>query len=538
MSPPPEFTDVVESCLDLRWNMDPVESTAAGITTHDGRFGAYTEETVRQYVAALKSSAGSLEWCSPADLEDEIDRTALLYDTRVAIHRFEREQPHARNPTFWLSHMFEGLYLLLVLRDRSLEHRAGAAASRVQAVPSFLEDAKATLRDCPRVFVEAAIEMGRAGEILLERVESQLGPAVRGGLEKECDKAREALRDMVKFLEEEFLENWGGDFAIGEEWFNFRLHYEHALRDSAPELWRFGRELTERVESELAALAREIDAGVRWPDLADRLRDDHPEADGLVAAYATEMERARKFVEDERVVPLLEGSLEVIETPEFLRPLTPFAAYQPPGPFSSDSTGWFYVTPPDAAMESGTVDRLLRDHCSHDIPSTALHEGYPGHHLQFLHTRAQPRPVRKVVGSALTIEGWALYCEEMMGEAGFYTDPAQLFFQKIGLLWRATRVVLDVGLHTRGLSVDEAVRQLVAKLHFDRSHAEAEVRRYCARPCYQLAYAVGRREFMRLRDSYRDAAGSDYSLLDFHKKAMGYCGLPVSLIRWGMNLNV
>ncbi|MFQ6047235.1 MAG: DUF885 domain-containing protein [Gemmatimonadales bacterium] len=528
---------MVESCLDLRWNMDPVAATAAGITDYDGRLGVYARDTVRQYVAALKSSAGSLEWCSPPELEDEIDRTALLDDTRVAIHRFEREQPHVRNPTFWLSHMFEGLYLLLALRDRSREHRATAAAGRVQAVPGFLEDAKATLHDCPRIFAEAAIDMGRSGETLLDRVESQLGPSAPGNLAEDCAKAREALRDFVKFLEDEFLENENTGFAIGEDWFDFRLHYEHALRNSAPELWRFGRELVERVERELTAMARKIEPGTSWADLADRLRADHPSADNLVAAYAEEMERAHKFVEERGLVPMLEGGLEVIETPEFLRPLTPFAAYQPPGPFSSDRTGWFYVTPPDPGSDAATIDRLLKDHCSHDIPSTALHEGYPGHHLQFLHTLEQPRPVRKVVGSALTIEGWALYCEEMMGEEGFYTDPAQLFFQKIGLLWRATRVVLDVGLHTRGMSVEEAIAHLADKLHFDRTHAEAEVRRYCGSPCYQLAYAVGRREFMKLRESYREAAGGEYGLRKFHELVVRYCGLPVSLIRWGMGLN-
>src|SRR5258705_8929495 len=122
----------------------------------------------------------------------------------------------------------------------------------------------------------------------------------------------------------------------------------------------------------------------------------------------------------------------------------------------------------------------------------------------------------------------------MMGEEGFYRGPEERFFQRVHLLWRALRIVLDVGLHTRGMTVEEAVQMLVDRVHFDRHNAEAEVRRYCAYPAYQLCYAVGRREFRKLRDAYRAAHSDGYSLRAFHDAVLKYGGLPVSLIRLGM----
>ena len=142
-----------------------------------------------------------------------------------------------------------------------------------------------------------------------------------------------------------------------------------------------------------------------------------------------------------------------------------------------------------------------------------------------------------MIGTPLTIEGWALYCEEMMAEEGFYVGPEERLFHKLALLWRAARIVADVGLHTRGMSFEEAVDLLVDRVHFDRAHAEAEVRRYCGAPAYQLCYAVGSRELRALRDAYRAALGSDYSLRRFHEKVLSYGALPVSLIRWGMGLD-
>jgi hypothetical protein len=531
------FTNIVDSYLDLRWNLDPVAATAAGVVAHDYRLGTHGEDEIRQYVAALKSETNAMEEVEPDGLQGEIDRTALLDDARFMIHRLEKEQPHVRNPNFWVSHVLEGLYQLLVLQDRSWDHRARAAAARIRAVPGYLEQAKATLRDCPSVFVETGLDVIAQGGALIGEVRRLLEPPDDETYPQACDEATTALHEFGQHLRDELWNEANGDFAIGEHAFNFRLHYQHALRNTAPELWRYGLALVEQVEAELAQAAEEMEPGVPWQDVADHLRAEHPSSGELVGAYAEQMERARRFVEERGLVSLPEGALEVVATPAFLRPLIPFAAYHPPGAFSSDRTGWFYVTPPEAGTDPEVERGILRDHCVHDLASTALHEGYPGHHLQFLSAQAQERTVRKVVDTPLTIEGWALYCEEMMAEEGFYSGPEELFFQKIALLWRALRVVLDVGLHTRGMSFEQAVAHLMEKIQVDQSHAEAEVRRYCAEPAYQLCYAVGRRELRSLRDAYRAAHGGDYSLRGFHDAVLSYGGLPVSLMRWGMGLD-
>lgn len=534
---PSPLQSLVDSYLDLRWHVDPVAATAAGLTEHDHRLGRFTREDVRRHVAAHRSLAGALEEVQVDALEDEIDRTALLDDVRVTIHRFTTERVHQTNPSFWLEHALEGLYHLLARRDRPLEHRARAAAERLAAIPDFLSAARETLEDCPRVFVETALDVAGGAGALIGELARQLRPGDGRGFDRVVEEARGAVDGFADFLKRDLLDSANGGYAIGEDAFNFRLHHEHALRAVAPELWRYGLRLAEEVEAELTALATEMAPGTPWPDLVDRLRATHPTAEGLVAAYAEEMERARRFVEERDLVPVPEGPLDVIETPAFLKPLIPYAAYQPPGPFAQDRTGWFYVTPPDARYDAATREGMLRDHCVHELASTALHEGYPGHHLQFLAAQQQERTVRKLIGTPLTIEGWALYCEEMMGEEGFYRGVEERFFQRVHLLWRALRIVLDVGLHTRGMSIEEAVDALVNRVHFERQNAEAEVRRYCAYPAYQLCYAVGRRELKALRGAYRRAQGASFTLRGFHETLLRYGGLPVSLMRWGMGLD-
>jgi uncharacterized protein (DUF885 family) len=170
------------------------------------------------------------------------------------------------------------------------------------------------------------------------------------------------------------------------------------------------------------------------------------------------------------------------------------------------------------------------------MASTAVHEGFPGHHLHLLTVYDSPRLARRLLLAPATVEGWALYCESMMEETGFYGTPEERFFRLLALLWRALRIPVDVGVHTGVLAYDAAVRFVASRLHVPRARAEAEVRRAYAQPSGLLAYAVGRRELLNLRAAFQRRAGSAASLRDFHDALLGYGALPTSLIRWGLDL--
>jgi uncharacterized protein (DUF885 family) len=196
--------------------------------------------------------------------------------------------------------------------------------------------------------------------------------------------------------------------------------------------------------------------------------------------------------------------------------------------------GLFYVTVPSGAEPDA---RPSAGHCVHEIPSLVAHEAFPGHHLQMASAQALDSVVRRHLWTPVMVEGWALYAETVMQEEGYYATPEAQLFHLVNLLWRARRIVVDIGLHTRGLAPAEAVDQLLLSMPRERRSAEAEVRRYCAMPTYQLAYAVGRREILSLRDAYRARAGAAYSPRTLHTELLSYGGLPVALARWGMGLD-
>jgi len=528
----PDYRELVRSYLDLRWQLDPVAATMSGVGGYDGRLGHFGAADVQAALAALKAMGGAFEAAATDTLADEVDQTAVLNEIRHTIARYEKEKPHELNPEFHLSHLLSGLFSLLVRQDQPPEARGRAIAGRLREAPRFLVDAREALGRPAPVFTETALDVAEGGRSLLREAVPEFAASLPRAVTEEIGEAlvdaRTAYDDFADFVAGPLSKRSDGDFAVGRDAFDFRLHFEHALIETAPEIQRYGEALLRDTEAELSAIGTQLAPGVPWRALADRLRIAHPPGDTVVPAYAGQMERARRFVLDRGLVSVPEGDLQVIATPPFMTPLVPFAAYDPPGAFSEDRTGWFYVT--EVREGSG------RDHCTHEIACTALHEGWPGHHLQFLCAHEQDSPVRRVVSSPLTVEGWALYCEELMAEQGFLTRPEERFFQRLHLLWRAARIVLDVRLHTGGMAVEKAVRYLTDTLGIGRASAEAEVRRYCSNPAYQLCYAVGRREFLRLREAYRARAGAGFSLRGFHDEVLRYGGLPVSLIRWGMGL--
>jgi hypothetical protein len=531
--------DLCRSYLDLKYHFDPAAASAAGLVSQDGRIGSFDGESVRTHVAALRSLTGAVEELEPDQLHDEIDRTALLGEMRTTIFRLEHERPHLRNPGFWLSHLLQGLYALLSRHEPDLPSRVPAVPARLEAASSFLDQARETIDQPPPVFVDTTLSMlGGGGQLIAEVVATFAGaaPGIADPLKHAGQAALQALVAFGTALRHDIEPSSDlQSFAIGEDQFTRRLQHEHALMASGPELWRYGMRLQEEVTAEIVALAGRL--GQRpWREVVDELRNDAPPLEELLTSYRQEIDRATNFVLEYDLVTMPDAPLDVVPTPAFLAALVPFAAYEPPPVYLADRTGRFYVTAPDPSLPPEIFAQQRRGHCRHGIPAMVAHEAYPGHHLQLVTAQGLGSEVRRHIWSPVMVEGWALYSEQLVNEKGYYAGDEARLFQLVNLLWRAVRIVLDVGLHTRGMTPAQAVEYMVEHLPIERSSAEAEVRRYCAWPTYQLCYAVGRRELLRLRDAYMEREGSAYRARRFHDELMSYGGLPVSMASWGMGL--
>src|SRR5262249_59661708 len=196
-----------------------------------------------------------------------------------------------------------------------------------------------------------------------------------------------------------------------------------------------------------------------WRQLIDDGRRRAPEPHWLREAYVAEMDRAKRFVIERRIAPLPVGEeLEILDTRVLERAMRRYATYQARAPFDAETAGVLYVTPIDIRRSKDEQAAQLGAHCTPALPIIALHEGYPGHHLQLTHANRAATRLRRIAHSDVFAEGWALYCEELMWEQGYFTaDPLTRLFQLRDLLFRACRVVLDASLHAGRMTPQQAI---------------------------------------------------------------------------------
>ena len=189
------------------------------------------------------------------------------------------------------------------------------------------------------------------------------------------------------------------------------------------------------------------------------------------------------------------------------------------------------MTPVNEKLPLKQQEEQLQGHDTYGIVLTALHEAYPGHHLQLVYSNRVKSKVRRQYGTSLFAEGWALDCEELMYEQGFYTKPETRLLQLKDQLWRACRVVIDVSIHTHKMSFNQAVDKLVKVAKLEKTNAIAEVKRYTYTPTQPMTYIMGKIEILKLRSDYRKLKGKAFNLKKFHNQLLSYGTIPVQMVR-------
>jgi uncharacterized protein (DUF885 family) len=193
--------------------------------------------------------------------------------------------------------------------------------------------------------------------------------------------------------------------------------------------------------------------------------------------------------------------------------------------------GHFFVPfPPDGASED-EIQKRLASNSYPGIPTTAVHEAYPGHHWHLVTMQSNPSPIRKTFRTPYFSEGWALYAEQLMREQGFFTDPRQEMAHYEATLFRAARIVVDTSLHMGEMPFDEAVQFMMDKANLPEPTARAEVGRYCSWPTQASSYLIGCLEILRIRQRFLSKAGLSGTdgLRQFHDTLAATGGLPIAL---------
>lgn len=533
------FSALSEEFVELFMKHHPVAATEAGIHDYDHVLPDDSPDGLHARAAWLRDLeqrlAASVPW-EELPVEPRVDYALLLSQLAALRADLDDIRVHAHQPSLFLTRAYRGVHLLLSRPFAPLDERKEAVVARLMALPDYFQAVQANVARVSPVAFDVALDMAGEGPGFVDDVVRTLLRAFPGEaerLEHAASRGRAGFLAFHDFLDRDVRRREPAPVGIGERWMNYKLEREHMLGWTCADLEAIGREHVERTREALEAEARRLDPRRSWRELLAEGRERRPEYNGLRDAYVAEMERARRFVLDRRIAPIPDGEkLDIVDTPVFERGLTPYAAYQAPAPFDHDPTGFFYVTPIDLRRSKDQQAQQLSVHCTPGLPLAALHEGYPGHHLQASHANRAATRLRRLAHSDLFAEGWAFYCEDLMDEQGFFTtDPLTRLFRLRDQLWRAWRVVLDVGLQTGRTSVEQAVRTLTDEVQLPAVAAEAEVHRYVLTPTQPLSFLTGKLLLLDLRDEAREKLGAKFDLHDFHAALLASGTIPPTLIR-------
>ena len=530
------FDALARRHIAARAARSPEWSTAAGLHTADHRLDDRSAPALAADSARVARELRILASVDTTRLTDarRID-WLLLRSALDASAQDARRREWERRPGSYVP--FGAVHGLITATEPSGPARMASLLARLEQWPARLAVGRRQVRAevTPPFWVD--LDVGSATRVasylrreLAPEVAREGGDTVR--LRRVVERVTPALDAYVAWMCDTLRATARGSWVYGRDEYDWRLRHVKLLDTSADSLIALGFATIHETTGQLDALARTIDPARGWRALADSSKLLHPSADSVFAAYSRESRRARAFLLEKRLFDIPAGErLDMVLTPPNLRQTYAYGGYSSAAPFERRQVGRFFVTPVESTFTAAQVESKLRGHNYGWITVVAVHEGYPGHHLQHVRAARQPDVLRKVYGSDVFGEGWGLYSEELMYRSGFFPSPLARLTQLRMRLWRAARVVIDPSLHTGRMSVDDAVQFFVDTVGLERADALAEVTRYTTWPTQAISYIVGNRAIDALRDEVMARQGERFDLARFHAVLLDEGSLPPPLMR-------
>lgn len=511
---------------DAKFAFYPGYATSRGVRGHDGDLSTFRRRDIGAFLRKISQIQKALDRFDQDSLSMEswIDSKALSADMATEVFLIEDLALPQRSPLLYSNSCIEGIYYLLMKPRSDPPAARRDLTSRVAAIPEVVTSARRNLTDPLRLHCEVASASIKDFLPLLEGLGSGSRPDSLRIDAETVDRSSRSLAGFAAYLDS-LAPEAETDFSLGRENFATLLETRHMIHDSPEDLVAYAERVLAHAKAQRAG-----SPGIRPDVAADTARAYLLTNDDITAHLYAEIESARVFVIRNDLVTLPgEGTIEISQTPAFLRGLVPGYAYEPPGPFDDVQRGVLYVPlPTHMDPQTKLLYRQAMDRRRFRGP--VVHEAFPGHHLQIVTANRHPSLIRRLQDNCFMMEGWALYCEELMATQG-YSGPEGMTRALEGIIFRAARVIVDIRLQTRDFSLDEAADFMVNQTGADRHYVEKEVRRYAVQPTQAMSYLIGKRDILTLKDEVRSIMGDSFTLKRFHDNLLSCGSLPPYLLR-------
>jgi len=529
-----QFEGLLTRHFEAALAANPVSANFAGLRAGEGRLGRahlrHEEAGQRRRLRTL----GALDQVCMRELtqEQHLDRLALRSDLLHDVEDFNRGR-HTLEPDA-IDQLLNVLFHELQRGDDEPARAARNLRSLLKAAPDYLAEA-ATLIDRPEpVWRQVMFETAAGAGSLLDATQTFL--ARQGENEPDSNSIRSTRRAIERYRDRvaDRPPAPAGSFAIGRALVERRVRDELGLDYTLEQIETLATCEIQRIGALMQQACAKFGRGRSAAEILAKAKADWNPREDLFTLYQKETRRMAAAFKAAKAVTFPTGeSLVLRPAPDFMKPLLPTAAYSQPGAFEKRQRGIFWVN--DLSLDKTTAAEKRAERQQHfGIALTAVHEAYPGHHLQFAIANQHPRKWRRLFSHAVFYEGWTLWCEQMTVDLKIDRSPWTQVQQLKDALWRCHRILIDLRLQTGRYTYEQGVRHLQKQLQFSKSRAQAEINWYTGSPCVPMSYWLGRLENERLYQ--RLVVGRGWSLKQFNDWLLSFGTLPQAwLEKYGLD---
>ena len=536
------FRTLAARIVDDRFRRHPSVATDLGIHRYDAMMDDASQAAIAAETEALNGFAARLIGvdATSLSLDAQLDREQLIRAMDAGILSNSVIRQWAKDPDFYSGGVTNAAYVIMRRKFAPPADRLRSLVEREKKMPAFLDEGRANLTAPAKIFTEIAIEQ-IDGNIAFFKNDVAAAFADVSDKELLSEFAQtnagvmRALAAYKTFLQKDVLPKATGSYALGPEVYAKALAANDMIELPVDQLSKIAEADRQQNEEAFRAAAKQIDAAKSADAVLASMEREHPKPSDLLKTSQDALDAIRQFILEKKILTIpASDPATVKETPPFMRSTTS-ASMEIPGPFETATLEAFYnMTLPDPRGSAASQEDYMKSWYYAEIANVSVHEVYPGHYIQFLYAKRFPSDVRKVFGANTNVEGWAHYTEQMMIDEGFHAgDPKYRLAQLQDALLRDVRFIVGIGMHTKGMTVDEATKLFETQGHQPHSIAVQEAKRGAGDPLYGY-YTMGKLMILKLRSDYEKRLGADYSLQKFHDAFIQLGPLPLPLMRKAM----
>ena len=544
----------LDAFFESYYRLRPVNATFTGVHDYDERLPDWSPDGLAAALDEMRALRASLTPAAgpPADLHDVGERDRQLAAAFLDVQIAELESRHFQrgNPSLAAGEAIFSVIALMTRRFAPVAERAEAAIARLAALPVFLEGARLSIdagipdewrAKCVRECEGASRLLGDGIRrwVAVEEIDESRAERLLAG----AGRARAAFEEFRKWVADGAASAAPHRYACGAELLGLLLTRGHWSQRPADALAVEAQHALEEALETLRTRALAIAPG-GWAEVQQRLNAAHPDVDGYLPAFQREWDACRARAAERSLVSWPDYPIRYVPIPEHTRdaaPLLYYLFYRSPAPFDRLPVHDYVVTPVDAAMRrEEQVRRLQATNTSVIKLNHVVHHGAIGHHVQNYHAYHGASEIGRVaavdcasrIGMFLggtMAEGWACYATDLMDDAGFFT-PEESVAQQHTRARLLARAVVDIGLHTGGLSFDAAVAVYRDRVAMPPEAARAEACKNSMFPGTALMYWLGTEGLHSLRRERERTEGATFSMRKFHDRVLSFGSIPVPLI--------